>query len=100
MDNVSFELPSGANIEVINNIALKNDVTLTKSEQRNFDAVTFIQVTGSIVSLLQFFIWLNKQYGRHKVIKVGFSENGETEERTLDYLINYLKQINEFKKGN
>lgn len=98
MDNITFELPSGISFESINEIAKKHNVALSNSEQRNFDALTVIQVAGAIVSLLQFFIDIKTQYGKQRVIKVGIIEDGESEERSIDYLINHLKNKSESEK--
>ncbi|MBR3489217.1 MAG: hypothetical protein IKH33_07850 [Bacteroidales bacterium] len=92
MDNISFELPDGANYEEICGIAKRNDVCLSEF-QRNCDAITVIQVAGSIVTLLQFFIQIKQLYGKHKTIEVSVTDDDETEEYTIDYLIKYLKHL-------
>lgn len=90
--DISFELPNGAKYEEICGIAQRNNVCLTEF-QRNWDAITVIQVAGSIVTLLQFFIQIRQLYGKRKTIEVSVKDDNETEEYTIDYLINYLKQL-------
>ena len=93
MDKILFELPKGAKFAEIEKIAQENELTLKQSEIRNFDAITFIQVVGSITSLISFFCWLRDKYGRKRSITVGTIENDIFDEMSIYNLIDQLQEL-------
>ncbi len=100
MDKIAFKLPDGAKLDDIQEIANSYNVTLKQSDERNFDGITFIEVAASIATLIQFFEFIKKKYGKRNAIKVEITINGNIEERTINYVISYLNNLKEKQNGS
>jgi|GEM_PF-6204576 len=104
MNNITIKLEiPDVTFEEINKIAQENNVTLTQSGQRNFDAsqattiiTQVLNTAASVVTLIDFFTKIKKQYEKRRVIKAEITEDGKTNRWTLAYIIKYLE---DFKKN-
>ena len=93
MENLSIELPQGVSYHKLYQLACERNVIISLSEQRNFTGGQSVIVNGETLAMLDFFIFLEEQYGKQKVIRVSYSEKGETKQRTIGFIIKYLKHL-------
>lgn len=107
MEKIIFQLPKGAKVEDLEEIAKSYNLDLKKSTKRGSTGIVWLDVLyeglgtmGSLASLLSLFLYIKETFGKREVIKIEIPINGEIEEQTLDNLINYLTYLKNSKNDS
>lgn len=99
MEKITFQLPENANLAKLHELAKSNNLEFTKSTKRGssgniwFDVFCDLNTWGSLASLLSLFLYIKEKYGKKEVLRIEIPINGGIEEKTIDYLINYLTYL-------